>query len=56
MTEKERLQRERELKQEIYQLDMKILDFELGEAGAPIDLEKFKARRAELQKQVAELA
>lgn len=51
----EKVKRERDLKQEIYQLEMKILDFKAGESPHPIDLPACEARLSALQKQLSEL-
>lgn len=55
MTDKERLQRARALKQEIYQVEMKIDDFKLGESGHPMDLPAYEARLEVLKKELTEL-
>lgn len=55
MTEKERLQRARALKQEIYQVEMKIDDFKLGESPHPMDLPAYEVRLEVLKKHLAEL-
>lgn len=55
VTEKERLQQARALKQEIYQLEMKIDDFRLGESEHPMGLPAYEARLGVLKKQLAEL-
>jgi hypothetical protein len=56
MTEKERLQQARALKQEIYQVEMKIDDFKLGESPHPMDLPAYEARLEVLKKHLAELS
>lgn len=56
MTEKERLQRARALKQEIYQLEMKIDDFKLGESPHPMGLPAYETRLKTLQAELAELS
>lgn len=55
MNERERLQQARALKQEIYQLEMKIDDFKLGESDHPMDLPAYEARLEALKAQLAEL-
>lgn len=44
------------LRSEIYQLECKIVDFEHGQAGEPLNVEKAKARLAELKQQLAALS
>lgn len=55
MGERERLQRERALKQEIYQIEMKIADFKLGESAHPMDLPAYETRLEALKTQLTEL-
>lgn len=55
MSEAERAVKERALKQEIYQLDMKILDFKANDSDQAIDLPACEARLAVLQQQLKDL-
>jgi hypothetical protein len=55
MNEHEKKQREREIEMELHQVKMRILDFELNDSDHPMkpgDLERFKARRAELESEL----
>lgn len=58
MTDKERLDRILALEQELYQIKMRVIAHQRNDSDypmAPGDLEKFQARRTEVERQLAEL-
>lgn len=58
MSDKERFDRILALEQELYQIKMRVLDQQRNDSVHPMEegeLEKFQARRAEVERQLAEL-